>query len=163
MNLFNGALIFSALIALLTTLFLGRAILIRDTAQGWKTQIMAVLTAVVNFPIVFMLMLKITFAFIYWTPDREFNKERWMKSPSQRHEMSKEIIRTGMLIGKTHSEVFELLGEQYDGQSKTIPADKYSSVQYNLGFVPGPFNLDPDVLQIDFEDGVAVRVIQYES
>jgi len=36
-------------------------------------------------------------------------------------------------------------------------------IAYELGFVPGLFNIDPDVLDIYFENGKVVRVGQHRT
>ena len=63
--------------------------------------------------------------------------------------MSKNIIKSEILIGKTKEEVIELLGNGYQDYGE-------NHIGYYLGFVPRMFNIDPDILDIYFENGKVV-------
>jgi len=58
------------------------------------------------------------------------------------------------LIGKTKDEVIELLGDDFYSYDE-------NHIVYDLGFVPELLNIDPDVLDIYFENGKVVKVRQY--
>ncbi len=70
--------------------------------------------------------------------------------------MSEDIIESELLVGLTLNEVTELLGGEFSRYSE-------NHIAYYLGFVPGMFNIDPDVLDIYFENGRVVRVDQHET
>lgn len=96
-------------------------------------------------------------------PSKTFAKDEWQASgwrkehgdniSPTRFEYSEDLIERGVLIGKTKDEVIELLGEGHSS------ADQLT---YDLGFVPG-HGIDPDYLEIHFENGVVVRVEQRRS
>lgn len=96
------------------------------------------------------------FFLIFYYPRNEFNIQEWEKNVEERYEMSENIIKTELLIGKTKDEVIELLGEKFYSYNE-------NHIAYGLGFVPGLFNIDPDVLDIYFENGKVKKVGQHET
>ncbi|MGI9527242.1 MAG: hypothetical protein ACR2MS_09050 [Weeksellaceae bacterium] len=70
--------------------------------------------------------------------------------------MSEDIIESKILIGKTKEEITELLGQDFYSYGE-------NHIAYELGFVPGLFNIDPDVLDIYFENGKATKVEQHQT
>jgi len=99
------------------------------------------------------------YAFIFYVsyyPTKEFNQKEWTENPSKRYEMTQDIIEKNLLIGKTKDEIVNLLGSdkyEYDG----------GHWGYNVGFVPGLLNIDPDVLDIYFKNNIVFKVDQHES
>lgn len=87
-------------------------------------------------------------------PSRDFEQGKWFADKEKRYELSESIIESNMLIGKTKAEVRQLLGDEGN-------ADGREYWSYYLGFKPGLFNIDPDVLDIEFKDGRVVRVDQH--
>lgn len=61
-----------------------------------------------------------------------------------------------MLIGKTKAEVQILLGIEGNFEN----SDDWT---YDIGYVPGLFNIDPFILTITFKDGKVIQVEQHES
>lgn len=70
--------------------------------------------------------------------------------------MSENIIASKMLIGKSKEQVINLLGKKYF----VYHNNHYS---YYLGMVPGINNIDPDLLDVYFENDIVVTVGQHES
>jgi outer membrane protein assembly factor BamE (lipoprotein component of BamABCDE complex) len=89
-------------------------------------------------------------------PTNDFDKEKWFADKETRYELSEDIIESEMLIGKTKSQVRQILGDE----NNTDQSDHWS---YYLGFRPGLANIDPDVLDIEFKDGKVLRVGQHET
>ncbi len=58
-----------------------------------------------------------------------------------------------MLIGKTKSDVIQILGSEYSISNE-------NHLSYELGIKPGLFNIDPDYLDIKFENEVVLSVNQ---
>lgn len=85
-----------------------------------------------------------------------FDQKEWFSNTEERFKMSEDIIDTEMLIGKTRSEVIEILGDEYTSNSQY-------NIRYYIGFVPGMFRIDPDVLDIRFANGVVAEVRQQET
>ena len=93
---------------------------------------------------------------ISYYPKTTFNKQKWDENKEERYKMSKNIIKSEILIGKTKDEVIELLGNDFSTYDE-------NHIAYELGFVPELFNIDPDVLDIYFENGKVVRVSQHNT
>ena len=89
-------------------------------------------------------------------PTHDFDKEKWFADKETRYNLSEDIIESEMLIGKTKSEVRQILGDE----NNTDQSDNWS---YYLGFKPGFANIDPDVLDIEFKDGKVIKVGQHET
>jgi hypothetical protein len=70
--------------------------------------------------------------------------------------MSNDIIKSNLLIGKTKKDVIELLGDDFYSYDE-------NHIAYDLGFVPGLLNIDPDVRDIYFENGRVIKVGQHET
>jgi hypothetical protein len=70
--------------------------------------------------------------------------------------MTKDIIDNDLLIGKTKEEIVKTLGDDYYKYNE----DHWG---YEVGFVPGLLNIDPDVLDIHFKDDKVESVGQHES
>ena len=89
-------------------------------------------------------------------PTYDFDKEKWFADKETRYNLSEDIIESEMLIGKTKSEVRQILGDE----NNTDQSDYWS---YYLGFTPGFVNMDPDALVIEFKDGKVIKVGQHET
>ena len=62
-----------------------------------------------------------------------------------------------MLIGKSKKEVKQLLGEDENIEENN---DYW---KYDLGFVPLAGGIDPDMLDIYFQDGKVIKVGQHQT
>ena len=116
----------------------------------------ALIPTIVFSPIIYVSIIIIWILSVSYYPKKDFNKEKWDTNIEQRYEMSKDIIKSEMLIGKTKEEVIEILGQDYYEGGKDI-------IYYYLGFVPALFNIDPDILDIYFENGKVIKVSQHTS
>ncbi len=67
--------------------------------------------------------------------------------------MSEDIIDSKMLIGKTKEEIIELLGQNFYSISE-------NHIAFELGFIPRLINIDPDALNIYFENEKVIKVEQ---
>ncbi|WP_299150001.1 hypothetical protein [uncultured Dokdonia sp.] len=117
---------------------------------------LAIVPTVILSPILY---LGVVFLFIFWIsyyPSNNFDQQLWKSMPEERYKMSEDLVEGKELIGKTKQEVIELLGSEYSSYSKNHMA-------YYIGFVPGLFNIDPDVLNIYFEDSKVVKVSQNQT
>ncbi|MGF7081213.1 outer membrane protein assembly factor BamE domain-containing protein [Mucilaginibacter sp. UYCu711] len=85
----------------------------------------------------------------------DFEKQRWVARPGKRYEMSANIIKSHMLIGKTKDQVKALLGKD-DSNSNNSHSNTWF---YYLGIIPG-FAIDPDMLYIEFNNGKVAKVRQ---
>jgi hypothetical protein len=96
---------------------------------------LAIIPTVILSPLLYIGIIMIWIFSVSYYPKTDFNKQEW---------------------NENKEEVIELLGDDsyfYDE----------SHIAYDLGFVPGLFNIDPDVLDIYFEKGKVTKVGQHET
>lgn len=117
---------------------------------------LALLPAIALTPIIYLGLVLIFMFSVSYYPKHEFDKTIWFAQPDQRYEMSEYIIESDLLIGKTKVEIIELLGKDYASNNE-------KEIIFILGFVPGLFNIDPDILVISFENNKVIKVIQRET
>ena len=113
--------------------------------------------------IIYVVLVMGMLASMYYYPSKTFTTESWVATgwkqeygdniPPTRYFYSEDLIERKLLIGMTREEVLGMLGEGFES------ADR---VSYDLGFVPG-HGVDPDFLEIYFENGVVVKVEQRRS
>ncbi len=95
------------------------------------------------------------FAVVSYYPKREFNRNEWFADKENRYELSHNIIESEILLGKTKVEIIQLLGDENDVEN--------NHWEYYLGFIPSIGGIDPDVLDVYFQDGKVVKVEQHET
>jgi hypothetical protein len=93
---------------------------------------------------------------VSYYPTHDFDKQRWHTDEDNRYELSDDLIKSKMLIGKTKNEVRQLLGNETKNQ------DSVNTWYYGLGYRPGLFNIDPSYLEIEFQNNKVSDVEQYK-
>ena len=116
----------------------------------------AIVPTIILTPLIYLGIIIIWIFSISYYPQQDFNKEKWDSNIEERYTMSEDIIESEMLIGKTKTEVLEILGTEY------LTCDE-NHITYYLGFVPGFVSIDHDVLDIYFENGRVVKVTQHQT
>ena len=116
----------------------------------------AIIPTIILTPLIYLGIVIIWIFSISYYPKQDFNKEKWESNIEERYTMSKDIIESEMLIGKTKDEVIEILGAEYLTSNE-------NNITYYLGFVPGFVSIDHDVLDIYFENGRVVLVSQHQT
>jgi hypothetical protein len=116
----------------------------------------AVVPAVIFSPIVYAIVIISWIFVVEYYPQEKFDKHKWETNVEERYTMSKNIIKSEKLIGKTKDEVIELLGNEYSDYGE-------NHIGYYLGYIPSLFNIDPDILDIYFENGKVIKVSQHNS
>ncbi len=114
----------------------------------------AVLPTIVLSPLVYVAAIVIWIVSMTYYPSKDFDKQEWKSNIEERYQMSEDIIDSEILIGKSKQEVIELLGTEYWSNGE-------DNISYYLGFVPGIANIDPDVLDIYFENGRVIKISQH--
>ena len=66
---------------------------------------------VIGTPIIYVGLIAVFITWMYWTPTKDFDRADWFKNKEERFQMSDDIIESKMLVGKSASEVKQLLGE----------------------------------------------------
>ena len=116
----------------------------------------AIIPTIILSPIAYVGIILIWITAVSYYPTQKFNKAEWDTNVEERYTMSKNIIESEMLIGKTQEEVIELLGDDYSTYQK-------EHIAYYLGFVPSIIGIDPDVLDVYFENGKVIKVDQHKT
>ncbi len=113
-------------------------------------------TALILVPLTYITIFSIIIFSITYSPEKEFDQDKWSSDPDERYEMTKDIIESKMLEGMTKEEIINLLGNDDFNYNE----DHWA---YGIGFVPGLFNIDPSVLNVHFENNKVVLVTQHET
>ncbi|WP_299798942.1 hypothetical protein [uncultured Maribacter sp.] len=114
----------------------------------------AIIPTIIFSPLIYIAIIFFWIFSISYYPNKDFNQSIWKSNIEARYEMSKDIIDSNLLIGKTNKEVVDLLGSDFYTHDD-------NHISYDLGFVPGLFNIDPDFLDIYFENAKVARVEQH--
>jgi len=116
----------------------------------------ALIPTVILSPVIYIGLVMIWIFSVSYYPTNDFDKSEWNSNIEERYKMSEYIIDSKMLIGKTQEEVTQTLGPDFSFKNE-------NRITYELGFVPGLFNIDPDYLEIKLENGKVISVHQYEG
>jgi len=122
-----------------------------------KTRKIATWTAtIMATPLIYVGLIMLLLFSMSYHPTHNFDREKWLTDKEMRYELSEDIIDSKMLIGKTKTEVRQILGDENN-------LERSDNWRYYLGLRPGFANIDPDVLDIEFKDGKVIRVGQHET
>jgi len=116
----------------------------------------ALIPAIILSPIIYFGLVMIWIFSVSYYPTSDFDQNEWKSNIEERYKMSEDILESEMLIGKNRDEVINILGNNYSTNNE-------NRLSYELGFVLGLFNIDPDYLYIKFENEIVVSVNQYEG
>ena len=96
------------------------------------------------------LIMVMIFAVSYY-PKKKFNQTGWKENIEERYIYASDIVNSELLLGKTKEEVITILGNEYSTWNKN-----YAS--YEIGHIPGMFNIDPSFLHIELNAGIVTNV-----
>lgn len=148
---------FIILILAIPTYFLCKWILKKLNLGNEKNRKFVALIPTIFFsPIIYIGIIYLWIFSASYYPSSDFDKQKWETNVEERYRMSEDIIESKILIGKTKEEITKLLGQDFYSYNE-------NHIAYELGFVPGLFNIDPDVLDIYFENGKVTKVEQHET
>ena len=109
----------------------------------------AIVPSIILSPLIYIGIIMIWIFCITYHPTEKFSKERWNTNIEERYTMSKDIIESKILIGKTKNEVIDFLGNDFYEYNE-------DHISYNLGFATTSIGLS--VLDIFFENGRVTKV-----
>ena len=128
--------------------------------QKWLTFLVSLALAPIVYFYVFYPLLNI---FSSYHHKKHFNAEAWKESPGLRYEMSDNILNDSVFIGKTKTEIAQLLGKsEWYGWDDTLKTNTPNKWNYNLGLKPGAFNNKQECIEIQFEKNKVKTVSQYQ-
>lgn len=112
--------------------------------------ILTINTTIFLTPITYVGIFLIWVYTVSYYPNKEFDKELWLKMEDKRYELVNDLIKNEKLIGKNKIEVIELLGDDYN--------EIENSINYYIGYEPSILGIDPSILIVEFENNIVVRV-----
>lgn len=122
-----------------------------------RTRKIATWTAtIIATPLIYVGLILLWIFSISYYPNRDFDKQKWLKDEDKRYELSKDIIASKMFIGKTKLQVRQILGDEGDNK------DSFKVWTFRLGVRPALFNIDNSYLQIEFDSNKVVNVEQHK-
>ena len=151
-----------ALIILLIIVFVPTFFFIKTIdRRKWLTfTISVVATPVIYFYVVYP-MINI---FTNFHHQKHFKSESWIEEPSLRYEMIDELVNENLLIGKTKTEVLEILGKA-EWLSWDYKQNKHNinAWNYSLGIEPGAFNTFKECATFIFENDKLKSIKTYQD
>jgi hypothetical protein len=122
--------------------------------DGRKRKFLIWLSTIILSPIIYVSIAFLFFFYLSYYPNRTFEKSRWDLYPDERYELTRDLIKSRLLIGKSRPEVRKLLGEN------AALLDSTNEWDFDLGYKPEIGNIDPSVLVVIFKNNHVVRVEQ---
>ena len=147
---------FIILILAIPTFFIWRWIFRKHIKDRKKLNIATLIATIIATPLIYVGIIMFWIFSKSYYPSKDFDRQKWISDKEKRYELSEEIIESEMLIGKTKAEVKQILGDE----ENTDDSDLWN---YYLGFKPQLFGIDPDVLVIEFKNGIVIKVGQHET
>jgi len=138
------------------TFFLWRWLLKKFIKVDRIRKIASWVATLIATPLIYIGIIVLLFFIMSYYPTHDFDKEKWFTDEEKRYEMSDNIIESNMLIGKTKTEIQQILGDGHN-------SDQSDGWYYYLGYRPGFANIDPDVLYIEFKNGKVIKVEQHKT
>ncbi|AGC76517.1 hypothetical protein DDD_1390 [Nonlabens dokdonensis DSW-6] len=71
-------------------------------------------------PLIYSVLIIVFFSILFYEPQLDFNKERWMKIEQGRYKMRDDLVDSKILNGKTKKEVIDLIGRSRSADSTNV-------------------------------------------
>ena len=118
---------------------------------------MAILVALIASPVIYVLSILVIVFFLTFYPKGDFSTEIWMSKPYERYKLTGDLIDRNIIIGLDRNELIKILGKE------ALYSHDSSHISYEVGHIPGLFNIEPSFLEIKLENGKVVSVCQVEG
>jgi len=112
------------------------------------------LATIILTPCIYVVLILLWVFCVSYYPNRDFEKQKWFGDKEKRYELSKNIIESKMLIGKSKAQVRQILGNEPDNK------DNFKFWRFELGVSPDFLNIDDSYLLVEFEGDKVVNVEQ---
>ncbi|WP_299890716.1 hypothetical protein [uncultured Lacinutrix sp.] len=143
------------LIIAIPTYFIVKWLLKRFIVDIKTLKITSIVGTAILAPFIYIGFILIFMSYLFYQPQYEFNKNKWMASKHLRHEMRDDIVESRILNGKNKSEIVELIGESKNNDSLDIWV-------YDLGMSSAGFGWQFNSLELSFENGQVMNVKKTE-
>jgi len=110
-------------------------------------------------PVLYVAAVVIFFSILFNEPSRKFDKTSWRSNIDKRFQMSDDIIKSGILIGKDTTQIKDFLG---DTNLKYQDSTKQLNWTYDMGEGGGGIGFLFHSLGITFKDNKAVFIQHFE-
>jgi hypothetical protein len=129
---------------------------------------LALIPAAASAPVIGIVILLFNGMLWLWRPNFDFDRGRWDKKVEKRYQMTRDIIESGILIGKTPTEAAELLGPGYvilDDEEYRYKTDTTFYDHVMVWYIGQPNGglmvLPPNGLFVYFEGDAATKAEEY--
>ncbi|WP_299126393.1 hypothetical protein [uncultured Winogradskyella sp.] len=143
------------IILAIPTFFILRWILKRFIKNKKTRNWTSIFGTIIIAPILYIGLVMAFFSYLFYEPQYDFEKERWFADKNARFEMRDDLVNSGILNGKSKSEVIELIGKSESNDSTEIWT-------YDLGMSGAGFGWQFNSLQLTFENGKVTDVKKHE-
>ena len=143
------------LIIAIPTFFILRWILKRFIQNKKTRNLTSIAGTIIIAPILYLILIFAFFSYLFYEPQYDFDKEQWFADKHSRYEMRDDIVESGILKGKSQSEIVEIIG-------KPESNDSIDLWQYDLGMSGAGFGWQFNYLKLTFENGKVTNVEKIE-
>lgn len=147
---------FILIFLVIPTYFIWRRLLKKYIKVDRTRKVATWAATIIATPLIYVGLILLCIFSISYYPNRDFNKQKWFDNQDKRYELSKDIITSKMLIGKTKLQVRQILGDE--GENK----ESFNVWTFGLGVRPKLFNIDDSYLQVEFDSNKVVNVQQHK-
>ncbi len=139
------------LIVIIPTFLILRWISLRFFKKKKTSSWTSIVGTIIIAPILYFKLVFTVSGYLFYEPQYDFNREKWFADKHSRFEMRDDIVISGILNGKSKSEVIELIG-------KPEPNNSTELWKYNLGMCRFRFEWQLNYLELTFKKGEVYRV-----
>lgn len=143
------------LIIAIPTYFILKWLLKRFIVDTKALKITSIVGTIILSPLLYIGLILIFMSYLFYQPQYEFNKSKWIASKHLRYEMRDNIVESRILNGKSKSEIIELIGKSENNDSLDIWI-------YDLGMSGAGFGWQFNSLELSFKNGQVNNVRKIE-
>jgi hypothetical protein len=143
------------LIISIPTFFILRWILKRFLKDRKTRNWTSVIGTIIIAPILYAGLAVAFFSYLFYEPQYDFDREKWFADKHSRFEMQDDLEESGILKGKTKSEIIEFIGKP----EFTNITDIWT---YDLGMSGAGFGWQFNSLELTFQNGKVTGVRKIE-
>ena len=143
------------LIIAIPTFFILRWVLKRFIQNNNTRNLTSIAGTIIIAPILYLILIFALFSYLFYEPQYDFDKEKWFGDKHSRYEMRDDIVESGILKGKSQSEIIEIIGKP----ESNVSTDLW---KYDLGMSGAGFGWQFNYLELTFENGKVSNVEKIE-
>lgn len=130
--------------------------ILKQFIQNQKTRnLTSIAGTIIIAPILYLILVFAIFSYLFYEPQYDFDKEKWFADKHSRYEMRDDIVESRILLGKSQSEIVEIIG-------KPLSNDSNDLWKYDLGMSSAGLGLQFNYLELTFENGKVTKAEKIE-